>query len=205
MADFEKLADGRFRVNVGHCEVTICKLYGPTIFADLKVKPDPESGWWIVWRNGVEWCRIPGQLDSDFTLELDDLAAAAKVLHTAIRDNVSTTQPMADLSIAAYAFGESQMDTEHRTRPSRGEVMSKEPKIYLRGKLLDASQVMVRCALECFAHEGDVELTPELSALVEAAKEYAKQERRAPFDYNKWCVARNDLAKASVAFGARHD
>lgn len=68
MADFEKFADGNCRVNVGQESVHVCKLYGPTIFADLTVTPvmDGDDAYWLVLRDGKEWCRIPAQLDEDF-------------------------------------------------------------------------------------------------------------------------------------------
>lgn len=70
MADFEKLNDGTHRVNVGYETLHICKLYGPTIFADLTVVSiSGEDACWIVYRNGKEWCRIPAQLDEEFADE----------------------------------------------------------------------------------------------------------------------------------------
>ncbi len=68
MADFEKLEDGTFRVNTGYETVHICKLYGPTIFADLTVKAvvEADGAYWIIYRDGKEWGRIPAQMDCDF-------------------------------------------------------------------------------------------------------------------------------------------
>lgn len=66
MADFEKLDDGSTRVNIGYDTVHVCKLYGPTIFADLTIKADADGACWIVYRGDKEWCRIPAQLDEDF-------------------------------------------------------------------------------------------------------------------------------------------
>jgi hypothetical protein len=68
MADFEKLGDGRVRVNVGREEVVISKLYGPMIFADIAIRPvmEGDDAYWLVMRNGKEWCRIEAQVDGDF-------------------------------------------------------------------------------------------------------------------------------------------
>ena len=51
--------------------VTIDKLFGPTIFADLRITADPKRGWviereWIDKGQFVEWCVIPAQIDLEF-------------------------------------------------------------------------------------------------------------------------------------------
>lgn len=52
--------------------VIIDKLFGPTIFADLKITADPERGWvielkWIETGDWIEWCVIPAQIDQEFS------------------------------------------------------------------------------------------------------------------------------------------
>lgn len=52
-------------------EVIIDKLYGPLVFAPIRVRLDVGSCEWIIERSdGPTWrevARVPGQLDSDFT------------------------------------------------------------------------------------------------------------------------------------------
>lgn len=74
MADFEKLNDGTYRVNCGYETIHLCKLYGPTIFADLTIKTvlDDDDAYWIVYRDEKYFCRIPAQLDEDFEEETPD-------------------------------------------------------------------------------------------------------------------------------------
>ncbi len=62
------------RVEIGADErVVIDKLFGPLIFADLRITADFQSNSWIIERmiikSGawIEWCRIPGQLNQEFT------------------------------------------------------------------------------------------------------------------------------------------
>lgn len=73
MADLEKRADGSFCVNVGGEELTIRKLYGPTIFADFTVRATfvGDDAYWLVLRDGKEFCRIPAQLEGDFEDDAD--------------------------------------------------------------------------------------------------------------------------------------
>mgnify|MGYP001611178823 CR=1 FL=1 len=53
-------------------KVIIEKLFGPLIFANLRVTPDFKSNLWIIereWFNSgkwIEWCRIPGQIEEEF-------------------------------------------------------------------------------------------------------------------------------------------
>lgn len=52
--------------------VILDKLYGPTIFADLRITADTEQGWvverqWIETGEWIEWCVIPAQIDQEFT------------------------------------------------------------------------------------------------------------------------------------------
>jgi hypothetical protein len=77
MADTEKLRDGTLQVNMGYESVRLAKMYGPTIFADLTVQScvEGDRAEWIIYRDGVEWVRIPAQLDSDFS---DDPQAVAE-------------------------------------------------------------------------------------------------------------------------------
>lgn len=65
--------------------VIIEKLYGPTVFMDLKITLDRNKCEWVIerrtilpcpdpedqentthWQKWVEWCRIPGQFDWEF-------------------------------------------------------------------------------------------------------------------------------------------
>lgn len=51
--------------------VRIDKMFGPTIFADLRITASMERGWVIerMWiKNGkwIEWCVIPAQIDEEF-------------------------------------------------------------------------------------------------------------------------------------------
>ena len=54
----------------GYVPMVLMKMFGPTIFADLRVRADIETCEWIIEREvkegWKEWVRIPGQLDSDF-------------------------------------------------------------------------------------------------------------------------------------------
>lgn len=62
-------------VEMGPDTVILDKMFGPTIFADLRITADPQRGWvierqWIAnvhedekW---VEWCVIPHQIDAEF-------------------------------------------------------------------------------------------------------------------------------------------
>ncbi len=66
----------KYTCEVGYETVVIDKLFGPMIFANLKVRADAESGDWIIERqwikngNYIEWCRIPGQFNDEFSEEL---------------------------------------------------------------------------------------------------------------------------------------
>jgi len=58
-------------IEIGTQRVVIDKMFGPTIFAMLRITPDIECGWvierkWI--KNGawIEWCVIPAQIDEEF-------------------------------------------------------------------------------------------------------------------------------------------
>ena len=51
--------------------VTIDKMFGPTIFADLRITADCERGWviereWIENGEWIEWCVIPAQIEQEF-------------------------------------------------------------------------------------------------------------------------------------------
>lgn len=60
-------------VETGMSPVVVRKLYGPTVFVDLRITPDIERTEWVIERatgpdaTFVEWVRIPGQMDLDFT------------------------------------------------------------------------------------------------------------------------------------------
>lgn len=51
--------------------VVIDKLFGPTIFANLRITADFDRGWVIEreWISGgyIEWCVIPAQIEQEFT------------------------------------------------------------------------------------------------------------------------------------------
>lgn len=54
--------------------VTIDKMFGPTIFADIRITADTERGWvierqWIETGDWIEWCVIPAQIEQEFTDE----------------------------------------------------------------------------------------------------------------------------------------
>lgn len=58
-------------VEIGYQPVVITKLYGPLIFADLRITPDPAANEWVIEREWIEsgeflpWCRIPGQIKQE--------------------------------------------------------------------------------------------------------------------------------------------
>lgn len=61
------------KIEIGSGDVVeIDKLFGPTIFADLRITADFESGSWIIERmwiatgQYIEWCRIPCQIEQEF-------------------------------------------------------------------------------------------------------------------------------------------
>lgn len=62
------------RVEIGTDDVVDNdKLYGPTVFANLRVSLDRGRCEWVIQRQWVktgawiEWCRMPGQIDEEFT------------------------------------------------------------------------------------------------------------------------------------------
>jgi hypothetical protein len=74
LLDAELHGEGRVTVQIGidGC-VEVDKLYGPLIFASVRVRPDFESCEWVIEReHGTvpgDWrevARVPGQLESDF-------------------------------------------------------------------------------------------------------------------------------------------
>jgi hypothetical protein len=60
------------KIEIGSFDtVTIDKLFGPTIFANLRITADPDRGWvierkWIQNGQFVEWCVIPAQIEQEF-------------------------------------------------------------------------------------------------------------------------------------------
>lgn len=55
-------------------QITIEKMFGPTIFADLRITSDVERGWvverkWIDNGEWIEWCVIPAQIEQEFINE----------------------------------------------------------------------------------------------------------------------------------------
>jgi hypothetical protein len=65
------------KVEVGYQSVTIQKMFGPQIFADLRITADPKNNMWVIEREiiktgeWVEWARIPGQVSFEFDDEED--------------------------------------------------------------------------------------------------------------------------------------
>lgn len=57
---------------MGGDTVVIDKMFGPLIFADLRVTADTARGCWVIERQWVatdewvEWTTIPAQLDAEF-------------------------------------------------------------------------------------------------------------------------------------------
>lgn len=55
---------------VAYTPLTICKMFGPLIFADLRIRADLERGEWVIERRGCdewkEWATVPSQLEDDF-------------------------------------------------------------------------------------------------------------------------------------------
>lgn len=54
-----------------HETLIIDKLYGPTVFAELRITPDASRGWvierqWASDSEWIEWCVIPAQIDQEF-------------------------------------------------------------------------------------------------------------------------------------------
>jgi len=78
------------KIEIGGQSVIIDKLFGPQIFANLRITPDTSTNTWIIerevmmndskgrpvkdhpdciqigWHEWVEWIRIPGQLKCEF-------------------------------------------------------------------------------------------------------------------------------------------
>lgn len=61
------------RLEIGSSDVVeIEKLFGPTVFADLRITADVKRGGWVIERmwiakgEFVEWCVIPAQIDQEF-------------------------------------------------------------------------------------------------------------------------------------------
>lgn len=54
--------------------VIIDKLFGPTVFADLRITADSKRGCWVIERawiasdEFIEWCTIPCQIQQEFTI-----------------------------------------------------------------------------------------------------------------------------------------
>lgn len=60
------------KVEVGYESVIIDKLFGPQIFANLRITADPKTNTWLIEREMIdtgewqEWVRIPGQISIEF-------------------------------------------------------------------------------------------------------------------------------------------
>lgn len=52
--------------------VVIDKVFGPTVFANLRITADAEQGGWVIERQWIDtnewikWCIIPAQIDQEF-------------------------------------------------------------------------------------------------------------------------------------------
>lgn len=59
-------------IEVGYQSVVIDKMFGPQIFANLRITADPKSNTWLIERQTIddgkwiEWVRIPGQVGFEF-------------------------------------------------------------------------------------------------------------------------------------------
>lgn len=67
------------KLEIGSFDVVIIeKLFGPTICADLRITANTTEGYWIIermWINTmewIEWCRIPIQINQEFSNDYDD-------------------------------------------------------------------------------------------------------------------------------------
>ena len=59
------------KIEIGGETIEIEKLFGPTIFANLRITPDIERGWVIERKRindgkWIEWCVIPAQINNEF-------------------------------------------------------------------------------------------------------------------------------------------
>ncbi len=60
------------RVEVGYESVIIDKIFGPQIFANLRITADPKTNTWVIERQMIdtgewkEWAMIPGQIAIEF-------------------------------------------------------------------------------------------------------------------------------------------
>lgn len=59
------------KIEIGIQTIEIDKMFGPTVFASLRITPDLERGWlierqWIKDGKWIEWCVIPAQIDEEF-------------------------------------------------------------------------------------------------------------------------------------------
>ncbi len=66
------------KLEIGYLSVIIDKIFGPQIFASLKITPDTKTNSWVIERQRcdnaewIEWIRIPGQLDFEFNRTEDE-------------------------------------------------------------------------------------------------------------------------------------
>ena len=60
------------KIEIGIFDVVeIDKMFGPTIFAGLRITADMKRGWiierqWIKDGKWIEWCTIPAQIEEEF-------------------------------------------------------------------------------------------------------------------------------------------
>ena len=68
-----RLIEEKNTIEIGSNDtITIDKMFGPTIFANIRITADCERGWviereWIENGKWIEWCVIPAQIDEEFT------------------------------------------------------------------------------------------------------------------------------------------
>ena len=66
------------KIDVGYESVIIEKMFGPLIFASLRIRALPKTNTWLIERQiinnneWVSWAEIPGQLESDFDPEEEE-------------------------------------------------------------------------------------------------------------------------------------
>jgi hypothetical protein len=71
--------ENEITVEVGYESVIIDKIFGPQIFANLRITANPESNNWIIERQKIndgewiEWVKIPGQLPLEFDDDLGEI------------------------------------------------------------------------------------------------------------------------------------
>ncbi len=72
MSDNEEREEIKLEIGSHNQVVILDKLFGPTVFADLKIVPDLDEGWviyrrWVKTNEWIEWVSIPAQIDQEFS------------------------------------------------------------------------------------------------------------------------------------------